>query len=195
MMNHIPEILLFLYLIVGILLATIGPAAADIHKEMERTRGTPLLDAYLEREAPSELKLFFFKALITAGFILMWPVFIGGIVKAQRQAREETQALEDKHSQGLWFHYLGGYGAISCHDCNHSESITSFLHSDVSNTAGFQCQACGKFAAIHSGEPDNVSEYKNRLICECGGKLEREKVLFCPICKSKNLSYEMDFIT
>ena len=195
MLNHIPEILLVLYLIVGILLATIGPAGADIRKEMERIRGTPLLDAYLEREAPSELKLFFFRALITAGFILMWPVFIGGIVKAQRQAREETQAFEDKLSQGLWFFYLGGYGAISCNDCNHSESITSFTHGRDSSTTGFQCQGCGKFASIRSGGRGRASQYESSLICECGGKLEREKVLFCPTCKSKNLKYNMEFIT
>ena len=194
-MNHIPEILIVLYLIVGILLATIGPAGADIRKEMERTRGTPLLNAYHEREAPSELKLFIFRALITAGFVLMWPVFIGGIVKAKRQKREESQALEDKISQGLWFHYLGGYGAISCHDCSHGESITSFTHGRDSSTAGFQCQGCSKFASIHSSGHEMEDEYKSRFICECGGKLEREKVLFCPKCKSKNLSYEMEFIT
>jgi hypothetical protein len=33
------------------------------------------------------------------------------------------------------------------------------------------------------------------LICECGGRFEREKVLFCPECRSKNLSYDLEFIT
>ena len=77
----------------------------------------------------------------------------------------------------------------------HNESITSFTHGRDSSTAGFQCQACGKFAAINSGGPGKAKEYQNSLICECSGKFEREKVLFCPECQSKNLSYDMEFIT
>ena len=120
---------------------------------------------------------------------------IFGIMKAQRKAREEDQAFEDEREQGLWFHYLGGYGSITCKDCMHNESITSFTHGRDSSTAGFQCQACGKFAAINSGGPGKAKEYQSSLICECGGKFEREKVLFCPECQSKNLSYDMEFIT
>ena len=189
------EIALVIYFLVGTLLATIGPAGKDITVEVDRIRGSSLLDAYLEREPPTKLKLWVFRAFITAAFILLWPVFIFGIMKAQRKAREETEAFEDKRLQGLWFHYLGGYGSITCKDCMHNESITSFTHGRESSTAGFQCQACGKFAAIRSGGPGKAKEYQSSLICECGGKFEREKVLFCPQCCSKNLSYDMEFIT
>jgi hypothetical protein len=194
-MTNLFEIVLLVYLVIGILLATIGTACKDITVSLDRIRGSSLLDAYLEREPPSELKLWIFKAFITAAFILLWPFFIFGIVKAQRKAREEDQAFEDKRSQGLWLHYLGGYGSITCKDCMHNESITSFTHGRESSTAGFQCQACGKFAAIRSGGPGKAKEYQSSLICECGGKFEREKVLFCPECQSKNLSYDMEFIT
>jgi len=194
-MTYLFEIVLVIYLIIGIFLATIGPAGKDITVEVDRIRGSTLLDAYLEREPPSELKIWIFRAIITAGFVLLWPVFIVGIMKAQRKAKKEDQAFEDKRSQGLWFHYLGGYGSISCNDCMHNESITSFTHGRDSSTAGFQCQECGKFAAIQSGGPGKAAEYKSSLICECGGKFEREKVLFCPECRSKNLSYDMEFIT
>ena len=194
-MTNLFEIVLVIYFFVGTLLATIGPAGKDITVEVDRIRGSSLLDAYLEREPPSKLKLWVFRAFITAGFILLWPVFIFGIMKAQRKAREEDQAFEDKRAQGLWLHYLGGYGSLSCNDCMHNESITSFTHGRDSSTAGFQCQACGSFAAIQSGGPGKATEYKSSLICECGGKFEREKVLFCPECRSKNLSYDMEFIT
>ena len=194
-MTYLFEIGLAIYLVIGIFLATIGPAGKDITVEVDRIRGSTLLDAYLEREPPSELKIWIFRAIITAGFVLLWPVFIVGIMKAQRKAKKEDQAFEDKRSQGLWFHYLGGYGSISCNDCMHNESITSFTHGRDSSTAGFQCQECGKFAAIQSGGPGKAAEYKSSLICECGGKFEREKVLFCPQCRSKNLSYDMEFIT
>jgi hypothetical protein len=55
--------------------------------------------------------------------------------------------------------------------------------------------ACGKFAAIRSGGPGKATDYQSSLICECGGKFEREKVLFCNECRSKNLSNDMEFIT
>ena len=194
-MTNLIEIVLEIYLVIGVLLATIGPAGKDITVEVDRIRGSSLLDAYLEREPPSELKLWIFRIIITVGFVLLWPVFIFGIMKAQRKAKEEDQAFEDKQSQGLWFHYLGGYGSITCKDCTHSESLTSFTHGRESSTAGFQCQECGKFAAIQSGGPGKATEYKSSLICECGGKFEREKVLFYPECRSKNLSYDMEFIT
>jgi len=194
-MANLFEIGLAIYLVIGIFLATIGPAGKDITVEVDRIRGSSLLDAYLEREPPSELKLWIFRVTITAGFVLLWPVFIFGIMKAQKKAREETEAFEDERAQGLWFHYLGGYGSITCKDCMHNESITSFTHGRDSSTAGFQCQACGKFAAIRSGGPGKATDYQSSLICECGGQFNREKVLFCPECQSKNLSYDMEFIT
>jgi len=189
------EIMVGVYLIIGILLATIGPAGKDINEEIERIRGSSLLNAYLEREPPSELKLWLFRIIISAGFILLWPVFIFGIMKAQKNARDEADAFEDKRSQGLWFKYLGGHGSIACKDCNHTESLTSFTHGSQSSTTGFQCQECGMFSAIRSGGPGRATDYESTLICECGGKFEREKVLFCPECHSKNLSYNMEFIT
>ena len=194
-MTNLFEIVLVIYWVIGTLLATIGPASKDINMEVDRIRGSSLLDAYLEREPPTKLKLCIFRAFITAAFILLWPFFIFGIMKAQRKAREEDEAFEDKRLQGLWFHYLGGYGSITCKDCMHNESITSFTHGRDSSTAGFQCQACGKFSAIRSGGPGKATDYQSSLICECEGKFERDNVLFCPQCRSKNLSYDMEFIT
>ncbi len=40
-----------------------------------------------------------------------------------------------------------------------------------------------------------ANDYEQSLVCECGGVLERDKVIFCPSCKSKNLSYQMQYIT
>ncbi len=39
------------------------------------------------------------------------------------------------------------------------------------------------------------AKYEASLVCECGGKLDRDRVLFCPECRSTNLSYEMEDIT
>ena len=92
-MTNLFEIVLVIYWVIGTLLATIGPASKDITVEVDRIRGSSLLDAYLEREPPSELKLWIFRAFITAGFILLWPVFIFEIMKAQKNAKEQNQAF------------------------------------------------------------------------------------------------------
>ena len=55
-----------------------------------------------------------------------------------------------------------------------------------------------------STEEINIIEEKQKahneaceaaLVCECGGKLDREELLFCPDCKSKSLDYDMHYIT
>ena len=53
------EALAIVYLIVGILLGTLGPAGKNIAKEVESARGSPLTNAFMGRDPPSEVKLFF----------------------------------------------------------------------------------------------------------------------------------------
>ena len=48
---------------------------------------------------------------------------------------------------------------------------------------------------IHDTRAAHDKAYQESLKCDCGGKLEREQILFCPKCKSKNLSYDMGYIT
>jgi hypothetical protein len=183
-----------IYILIGILLGTVGPVGKDISKEVERARGTPLTNAFYEREAPAETKLLLFRVIVTLGFILLWPFFIYGIFKERRREIELEKRLEEK-SKGLWFSYMGGHGKITCKDCDHSEEVTSFIHGINSSSSGFQCQSCGKFSSIKSGGPGKANQYEESLICSCGGILERDKVLFCPSCKSQNLSYLTMYIT
>jgi ribosomal protein S27E len=195
-MSSSTEILILTYFAIGVLLGTFGPAGNQISEEVARTRGSPLTNALAEREQPSELKLALFRVIITVGFILLWPVFIYGIVKDQRDKAASMKAFQDKHAEGLWFQYsMGGGGDLSCNDCSYSEEVTSFIHGISSSSTGFQCQACGRFAAIESGGPGQVNEYARKLVCDCGGPLEREKVVFCPNCRSKNLTYDLRVIT
>jgi hypothetical protein len=190
------EISVSIYLSIGVLLGTVGPAGKNIAEEVAKARGTPLTNAFAEREQPSELKLAIFRLIITVGFILLWPVFIYGIVKEQRDEAASMKAFEDKHAEGLWFQYsMGGRGNLRCNDCNHSEDVTSFIHGKYESVTGFQCQACGRFAAIESGGPGHANEYDQNTVCKCGGPLDREKVVFCPSCRSKNLTYDLRVIT
>lgn len=183
-----------LYLLLGTTLCTLGPGGKAIAKEIKRARGTPLSNAAKESKAPSELKLLVFRLVLTAGFTLLWPIFIYGMFKERRLAAAVEQELREK-SKGLWFSYMGGSGTIACNDCGHSEEVTSFIHGIDSSVSGFQCQACGQLHSVKAGGPQQANQYERELVCECGGQLDRDKVLFCPSCKSHALSYTMQFIT
>ena len=49
--------------------------------------------------------------------------------------------------------------------------------------------------AIKDKRDESNREYAATLFCDCGGELKRDQILFCPQCKSKNLEYDMHFIT
>lgn len=55
--------------------------------------------------------------------------------------------------------------------------------------------AAEELEAIIKCREDFESAYQATLFCECGGRLEREKALFCPNCKSPNLLYKLQYIT
>ena len=87
---------------------------------------------------------------------------------------------------------MNGVGAIQCNSCRFRQNITSHLHRFGENNwfkNGYQCQKCGKFHAIEGY--DNVEMNK----CECGELLEREKAIFCPRCKTKDVTYTMLLMT
>ena len=87
---------------------------------------------------------------------------------------------------------MGGAGDIICRNCFYKERIISFLHGfgkDRWTNSGYQCQSCGKFHSI-----ENARKLDHLPSCECGGKLSRDEVLFCPKCRSTNLEYEMQYI-
>lgn len=85
---------------------------------------------------------------------------------------------------------MGGKGTFKCSECNFQQEIVSFLHGANWNNTGYQCQECGKFHEIIL-DMDNFKKMK----CECGGKLDRDRPLFCPECKTSNVFYRMSFIT
>ena len=107
------EFLVLIYFVISVLLGTIVPAGKNIAVEVTRTSGSPLNSAIAEREQPSELQLAVFRLIITIGFMLLWPLFINGIVKYQRDKAASMKAFEDKHAEGLRFQYsMGGRGGL-----------------------------------------------------------------------------------
>ena len=261
-----------IYLFIGILLVFFSPAGKRISDEVDSARGTEFTNAMLGRKQPSDQKIILFRISLTLGFVLLWCIFIWSILK-EHKATQIRYGSEEFAKKGMYFHLMGGYGTLSCNDCDFSQNITSFTHGSSNSTSGFQCQACGKLTSRSRQEPfknshgsgHNLSlsellpdqrpsriehlqtmlhlcerqmkEYKKKdwlptwestvanckdelrkvpaeelaaikkcredfeaayqatLTCECGGHLEREEALFCPNCKSTNLSYNMQFIT
>ena len=178
---NVLEISIAVYLAIGILLVAVGPVSENIDKEIDRARGTPLSNAFMAREQPSESKLQLARITITVGFVLLWVVFIWGVLKEHWNIQATRKRVQER-SKGLWFSYIGGHGTVRCEDCDHNEEITSFIHGINSSSSGFQCQACGKFSSIGSGGPGKANEYEESLVCKCGGGLDREKIIFCPKC-------------
>ena len=95
--------------------------------------------------------------------------------------------------KGITFSSMGGSGTLNCRDCNYSEKIISFIHGLNFSRGGFQCQSCGNLTTRSSD--DFKKHHETSLVCNCGGKLDRDKKLFCPKCKGTNLDYSLEYIT
>ena len=188
------ELVLAIYVTFGLFLGTLGPAGRSIQREVEKARGTEFTNAIMQREAPAEKKILFFKLVLILGFSLLWPFLLWGALKENGKYEIQPNAL-DAQSQGMKFQYMGGHGSISCNDCDFQQSQTSFIHGISTSRSGYQCQACGKLTSNTRTQNDTQEAKRAVLVCECGGKLERDQVLFCPDCKSTNLSYSMEYIT
>jgi len=106
------------------------------------------------------------------------------------------QSKDNKQDINLSFKTIGsGAGRIYCNNCNHEENIISFIHGfneeDCNDAeSGYQCQSCGKF---HSLTMCDIHDEK--FICDCGGRLSNEEELFCPQCKSKDITYKVSYVT
>ena len=188
------EIGLLIYGVAGLLLGTVGPVGRSIQREVETARGTAFTNEIMGRKAPSETKLFLFKITLTLGFSLLWPFLLRSALKSDNE-HEHILDPEESTNQGLMFQHMGGHGTISCNDCDFQQPQTSFIHGISSSRSGFQCQSCGKLTSNTRTQNDTQESNRATMVCECGGELSRDHVLFCPDCKSTNLSYSMEYIT
>jgi len=145
-------ILLGIYLFIGIVLVAFSPAGKRIAEEVDSARGTEFTNSMLGRKQPSEKKILLFRITLTLSFVLLWSIFIWSILKEHRIAQSQSDSEEFAY-KGMQFHLMGGYGTLSCKDCNFSENITSFTHGLNTSTAGFQCQTCGKLTERDREEP------------------------------------------
>ena len=111
----------------------------------------------------------------------------------------EFLSIKDYGEKGepLCFKDIDGKGNFTCRDCGYKGKITCHLHGvdgvtgKILGIDGYQCQLCGKFQTRKS----TFRETEIDLTCECGGKIDREKPLFCPKCKGLDVEYHCTFGT
>ena len=189
--------LLLLYLLIGVALVIAGPAKESISREIEKTRFRALADEIQGRGTLSERGLFVYRLILALGVFLFWPLLLPGIVRENRLKADESTSKVPQAQEGIEFQRMGGCGTVSCSQCTFKEDIISFLHGENDNGeeishSGYQCLECGKFTDVSR---IRNTKQDNDVRCNCGGKLSREHVLFCPTCRSKDLSYRTKFIT
>ena len=113
---------------------------------------------------------------------------------------------------GFTFDRIGGDRVFLCRNCDRTFEVGTGSHGVSGLSRGYQCQACGKcdtryyeepfaelgyelpkeltsdeLASVRRSRDEAHAAYQASLVCECGGPLDRDKVLFCPGCRSKEL--------
>jgi hypothetical protein len=98
----------------------------------------------------------------------------------------DDDSYEDHPPEGeIDFLIMPGVGHLTCRDCGFSEKITgSFSHRKP--RLGMQCQACGKIESLAGLPPFAV---KLATPCSCGGEFRRNRIVFCPSCRSRKMTY------
>lgn len=184
------------YLAIGVALALVPPARAEIAKQVRLARGNPVVNLITGREAPPEWKVAVLRMLLVLAVVVLWPLLLLAWLQDRSREQKEQRAWEVRVAQGLEYDRMGGAGEISCEECGYKEEIISFTHgySDGGErccTTGYQCLECGKFQAVdqEGSMPSAVPR------CGCGGELSRGHFLFCPECHSTRLRYGIGYIT
>ena len=167
-----------------------------------------------DSNATNKLKRGILKALkiigIVIGYVIVTPLSfiltpIIQLIPFITKHYEKKRTLQDDMkckiiNLYLYFRNMGGAGTINCLSCGHQEWITSFIHGFNENgvcdgVEGYQCQSCGKFRALDFEKQIEKERQNIKSYCDCGGELEKNKPLFCPQCKSKNVKYFCEIIT
>ena len=115
---------------------------------------------------------------------------MGGLSKKQVSRQYKLIIIEMSKERLLYFKDTGGEGKFICNACGHTEYIICYMHGFTLRNAGYQCQECCRFTSIVSEEGEEVV-----LKCDCGGDLSMVKPIFCPVCRSKNVSYRLMVIS
>lgn len=183
------------YLALGLVFCLIGPLSKRIKETIAKHTLPSSSDIFLGTPpVPLGKKILIIVVLFTVS-IAFYPLFYVVIIIDYFREKSFNKNVKQEQPQDnlLNFNYIPGAGIISCNKCDFNIKIVSFIHGedeDDLRTIGYQCQNCGEFQSI----TDNAGNPKS-TICSCGGTLERDNPIFCPKCKSENITYKMEIIT
>ncbi len=182
--NSFGGLILPIYLFIGFIISF------RLHNSVEfRSIKPPSLNSILEGILFKLLMILFYPIILIAALIYI------ALEKPKKKEYKSYDFPKVKDDGFLYFHKMAGAGTFSCLACNYKENFTSFLHGynekGRCGTHGCQCQKCGKFNKFTSNEGVKYIIPK----CECGGELSRENKVFCPICKSTDVKYNMIIIS
>lgn len=196
-----------IYFSVGLLLNFAGPLAFQVKSEMKelRRQTVPVGEVISRRR-----KLFLAEILFRSLVLILYPfAYLLWYVDLYR-SRKETAARELRHVRVrkevekimetkkweiienrsfIYFRDAHGEGIVKCHGCGFKEEIVGFsVNHDVSHplVRGYQCQKCGKFHRIRFLGSRIMTPF---LKCSCGGELSNVNPIFCPWCKTRDVSF------
>ena len=184
------KIFIIIYLLLGLILSCFGSLSNFTNNEIRSTQ--------FDESKYLNLSKTLFVIILRAFTILLFPIYYYDYYFNKNKLVANDRNTIFKEDGKLYFHKMGGSGELQCKLCNYSEDIISFTHGyrplpsrGRFGTTGYQCKNCGKFHTIDSneGESDIINN------CECGGRLQRDKPLFCPKCKSQNVGYRLRYLT
>ncbi len=184
------------YFVVGCVFVVVGPGRREISRKVAEVRGSDVANAVTGRVPPPRAKMVAFELTLSLVCALLWPALAVIVLQERSRQLKDQRQWEERVRSGIEFTRMGGAGSIHCRDCSYEQEIVSFTHgySDTGPTSetGVQCLKCGKLTTLSEG---HGTDDDTEAPCDCGGALSRDHVLFCPRCRSKNLVYEMRYIT
>ena len=141
---------------------------------------------------------------------LLLPLYFYKLYRTKKEKKiweKENGYIDGKKVYLVW-QDISGAGTLTCNDCGEKMDVIGFTHGNYSCKMGVQCQKCGHiFTEYNKSEKyHQFSPRTEDVLCpQCGnlciGKEEyilsnRSKgFLFCTKCRSKNLKYDMSYIT
>lgn len=108
------EVLVAVYFSLGLILVLFGPAKYSIAREVEQLRGFKPNLRSPNKTVPKN-KILLFRLIITVGFILLWPLFLPGVIKDTKKFTNFEVLTKPKgNSKGKKF---------KCPKCNKKEAV------------------------------------------------------------------------
>jgi len=108
------EVLVAIYFGVGLILVLFGPAKINIAREVDKVKNFKSSLRSFTKPV-SKNKILLFRLIITAGFIMLWPLFLSGVLRGNQRSADIA----------LFNNIKGSYKGkkFKCPKCNLKEAV------------------------------------------------------------------------